>query len=164
MVNAASRAWPKLTGLDKAVAVAFKDHTKYRLSTEAERARGAQKIVKDETRTNLSMYGAYAGAAGSLFEGLAATQDQSSRKGFETAKAFNMAAAVMNTASAIMNAMATVPWPMSVQPLLWPAPPAPFRSQRLHQPHSAAGPKPLQCQAPRLAAAEHPAAVPAWAT
>lgn len=115
VVGAAQAAFPKLTGLDKAVSAAFADHTKYRLATEKERAAGANKIVKDETRTNLSMYGAYAGAAGAVFEGLAATQDTTSRSGFETAKAFNIAAAVMNTAMAITNALATVqPFPAAI--------------------------------------------------
>lgn len=115
VVGAAQKAFPKLTGLDKAVTAAFKDHTKYRLATEQERAAGAQKLVKDETRSNLSMYSSYAGAAGAVFEGLAATQDTTSRAGFETAKAFNIAAAVMNTAMAITNALATVqPYPAAV--------------------------------------------------
>lgn len=65
-------------------------------------------------RSQLSMASFYTSVAGDMFSALAETQDQSSRKGFETAKAFNIAATVMNTAAAIMNAFATMPWPASV--------------------------------------------------
>lgn len=115
VVSVAQKAFPKLTGLDKLVTAAFTDHTRYRLATEEERAKGSEKLVKDEMRTNLAMTSAYTGAAASLFEGLAATQDQTSREGFENAKALNIASAVMNTASAVTNALATVqPFPAAV--------------------------------------------------
>jgi len=63
------------------------------------------------TRSKMSMVAAYGDAAGSIFTALADTQDQSSRKGFESAKQYNLAAAVMSTAAAIMNAFASLPWP-----------------------------------------------------
>lgn len=91
VISQAQKAFPKLTGIDKALYALRKDYT----------VKNKEGVV-DETRSNLSMYGAYAGAAGAVFEGLAATQDQSSREGFETAKAFNLAAAVMSTASGMM--------------------------------------------------------------
>ncbi|MDD2855322.1 MAG: tape measure protein, partial [Desulfuromonadaceae bacterium] len=65
-------------------------------------------------KSQLSMAAQYTGMAGQFFSTLADTQDQSSRKGFESAKAFNLAAAVMSTAAAIMNAMATAPFPLSI--------------------------------------------------
>ena len=72
------------------------------------------KIAEDGFKAQLSAAAQYTGMAGQMFTALASTQDQSSRSGFESAKAFNMAAAVMSTAAAVMNAMATVPWPMSL--------------------------------------------------
>lgn len=120
VVSAASRAFPKLTGIDKALNAVYKDHSVNRLATEADVTDGlvnvktglkakAGDLVKDETKSSLSMYGSYTGAAGAMFEGLAATQDTSSRAGFETAKALNIGSAVMSTASGIMNAFATLP-------------------------------------------------------
>jgi hypothetical protein len=98
------KAIPQLAMFDKLIAASQKDYI----------VKGKDGVV-DQTKSNLSMYSSYAGAAGSLFEGLAATQDQTSRKGFESAKAFNMAAAVMSTAAAVMNALATVqPYPMAL--------------------------------------------------
>jgi len=70
--------------------------------------------AKTVMQKQLAGVGEYAGMAGQLFTALASTRDQSDRKGFESAKAFNMAAAVMSTAAAVMNAMATVPWPGSL--------------------------------------------------
>lgn len=79
-----------------------------------EKAKETTETHADAMRSQLSMASFYTSVAGDMFSALAETQDQSSRKGFETAKAFNLAATVMNTASAIMNAFATVPWPASV--------------------------------------------------
>jgi hypothetical protein len=76
-----------------------------------------QEQVDAETKANrakLSLAANYTSMAGQFFTELAATQDQTSRQGFESAQAFNLAAAVMSTAAAVMNAFATVPWPMSV--------------------------------------------------
>ena len=73
------------------------------------------KIADDSYRATLSMAGQYTSMAGQFFTALADTQDQTSRKGFETAKAFNIGAAVMSTAAAIMNALATVqPYPLAI--------------------------------------------------
>jgi hypothetical protein len=73
------------------------------------------KIGLDSYKAQLSAASQYTNLAGNFFTSLASTQDQTSRDGFETAKAFNTAAAVMSTASAIMNALATVqPYPLAV--------------------------------------------------
>jgi hypothetical protein len=69
------------------------------------------KINQDSLKAQLTMAATYTSTAGNLFTALASTQDTASRHGFETAKAYNIAAAVMSTAAAIMNAMATVPYP-----------------------------------------------------
>ena len=60
-------------------------------------------IADKSLKSQLSMTAAYAGGAATLLQSLASTQDQTSRKGFETAQAFNLAAAVMSTAAGIMN-------------------------------------------------------------
>ncbi|MFZ4857904.1 MAG: tape measure protein [Desulfuromonadaceae bacterium] len=94
--DSSKKAIPQLAMFDKLIAASQKDYI----------VKGKDGVV-DQTKSNLSMYSSYAGAAGSLFEGLAATQDQTSRKGFESAKAFSMAAAVMSTAQAVMVALAS---------------------------------------------------------
>lgn len=85
-----------------------KTNVKNKLTTDS--AGLAEKSYKSQ----LSVAAQYTGMASQMFTALASTQDQTSRSGFESAKAFSLAAAVMNTAAAVMNAMATVPWPMSV--------------------------------------------------
>ena len=89
----ASKNVPALGALDKVIQVA---HTNY----EVKKADG----TKDTTRSMLSMYSAYGTAAAGVFSALADSQDQNSRKGFETAKAFNIAAAIVSTAAGIMSA------------------------------------------------------------
>lgn len=80
---------------------------KYALDTAA--------LEKQERRAVLATVAGYTDMAGQLFAGLASTQDQTSKKGFETAKAFNMASAIVSTGAAIMNALATVqPYPAAV--------------------------------------------------
>ena len=102
--NSSKKAIPQLAVFDKLIAASQKDYI----------VKGKDGVI-DQTKSNLSMYSSYAGATGSLFEGLAATQDKTSRSGFESAKAFNMASAVMSTAAAVMNALATVqPYPMAL--------------------------------------------------
>ena len=113
-----------LMGLQDANKSNFDQYLKYQKKIEQlddkeaalkrEKTKELTETHADAMRSQLSMAGFYTSVAGGMFSALAETQDQSSRKGFETAKAFNIAATVMNTASAIMNAMATVPWPASV--------------------------------------------------
>ena len=88
--------------LDKQRAVAEKDNSQ---KTAA--------IGVTSYKSQLGAAASYTGMAGQLFSALATTQDQSSRSGFESAKAFNIAAAIMSTAAAVMNAFATMPWPMA---------------------------------------------------
>lgn len=95
VVAAAQAAFPKLTGIDKAIAALHRDYT----------IRNKEGVI-DQTRTSLSMYSSYAGAVGAMFDGMAAAQDTSTRKGFESAKAYNIAAAVMSTAAGIMQQLA----------------------------------------------------------
>lgn len=99
----AKKAVPQLAAFDKLIAASQRDYT----------VKGKDGVV-DQTRTNLAMYGGYTSAVGDMFSGLAAQQNTASREGFETAKAFNIGAAVMSTASAIMNAMASIPYPMNI--------------------------------------------------
>ena len=68
-------------------------------------------IADKSFKSQLSMAGQYTSMAGQMFSALAETQDQTSREGFESAKALNIAAAVMNTASAIMQQLASMPGP-----------------------------------------------------
>jgi len=65
------------------------------------------KIAADSYKSQLGTAAFYVDSASQLFGSLAEAQDQSSRKGFESAKAYSMAAAIMNTAAGIMNAFAT---------------------------------------------------------
>jgi hypothetical protein len=81
---------------------------------QQENSKATTGIALTGFRSQLSAASQYTGMAGQFFTALASTQDQSSRKGFETAKAFSLAAAVMSTAAAVMNALATVPYPMSI--------------------------------------------------
>lgn len=81
--------------LDREKALALKKNT---LATGS--------IAEKSYKSQLSMAGQYTGMAGQLFSALASTQDQSSRSGFESAKAFNIAAAIMSTAQAIISSLA----------------------------------------------------------
>ena len=89
------------------------ENEKKRLLTVSAQTSAQQEIAHDSYKSQLSAASQYTGMAGQMFTALASTQDQASRSGFESAKAFNIAAAIMNTASAIMSAM-TAPWPMSI--------------------------------------------------
>lgn len=62
------------------------------------------KTIQDDYKSRLTVASYYVGTAGQLFSALASTQDQSARSGFETAKAFNIGAAIMSTAAGIMSA------------------------------------------------------------
>lgn len=88
--------YPKLAYFDKFIAIQHKEYEKEKVGS-----------TKLSTAGSLSMVSDYASAAGGLFEGLAASQDQSSKSGFEAAKKYAIAATIMNTAAAIMNALAT---------------------------------------------------------
>jgi len=106
---------------DKALKLAEKDADK-RAAIEKRLSLLKQQYTADITkntdhsfRSQLSMASQYTGMAGQFFSTLASTQDQSSRSGFESAKAFSIAAATMSTAAAVMNALATVqPYPMAL--------------------------------------------------
>ena len=54
-------------------------------------------------KSNLAMLGNYASIGSDLFAGMAAAQDQSSRAGFESAKNYNLGAALMSTAAAVIG-------------------------------------------------------------
>jgi hypothetical protein len=60
----------------------------------------------------ISMIAQYISAAGQGFQMLADSQDQSSRKGFETAKAYSIGATIMNTAAAVMQQLSSTPGPV----------------------------------------------------
>jgi tape measure domain-containing protein len=81
---------------------------------DAAQAQKAKQITEEETSSRLSNYADYASLVGGMFTALAETQDQSSRKGFEAAKALNIGAAIMSTAAGIMKALAQVPYPMDI--------------------------------------------------
>jgi len=73
------------------------------------------KSAEQGTQAQLQMGSVLLSGMGGMFSQLAAQQDQSSKKGFETAKKLNLASAVMGTAAAIMNALSTVqPYPAAV--------------------------------------------------
>ena len=95
ILNTAKKAVPKLAAFDKLLAVSFQ-----KFETEKGDA------TRLSTKGMLDMTSAYTGAAGDMFQVLADTQDQSSREGFESAKALNIASAVMNTAAGITKALA----------------------------------------------------------
>jgi hypothetical protein len=57
-------------------------------------------------KAKLNMTSDYVGGAAELMNNLASTMDTSSRSGFESAKALNMAGALMSTAAAIMSQLA----------------------------------------------------------
>lgn len=108
----ASKTFPKIQGFEKLAAMAGRTYAQEKV-----------KVVKDgyesmEDSGKLSALGQkhlisdVAGFGATMFQGLADSQDQSSRKGFESAKAYSMAAAVMSTAQAVINALATSgpPW------------------------------------------------------
>lgn len=87
---------------------------KKRSDIEEALAVAKQKHDQDTAKNNEASYKAqisnvanYAGAGAALFSELANAQDQSSRKGFEAAKAFSYAAAIMATAQAVMVALAS---------------------------------------------------------
>lgn len=65
------------------------------------------KTTKEGYRAQLGTVIQYADLAAGLFSELAASQDQSSRAGFEAAKAYSMGAAIVSTAAAVMSQLAT---------------------------------------------------------
>jgi hypothetical protein len=65
------------------------------------------KLDDESFRSRLSLVGQYTGLAGQMFSELASTQDQTSRKGFETAKLYSLGAAIMSTATAIIAQIAS---------------------------------------------------------
>lgn len=71
-----------------------------------------KKLTTDATTTQILEAARYTSMAGQLASTLASTQDQNNRKGFESAKAFNIGAAIMSTAAAVVNQLATNPGPM----------------------------------------------------
>jgi hypothetical protein len=81
--------------------------TTKRTLTENEQTIAQAKLDDESYRGRLSAASQYTGMAGQLFGELAGAQDQSSRAGFESAKAYNLAAVIMNTASAIMAQLST---------------------------------------------------------
>jgi tape measure domain-containing protein len=96
---------------EKALKNAEKD-AKLRAAIEENLALKKVKYINDitdidyeATRSRMGVAAEYAGLVGGLFDGLASTIDQSSRDGFEAAKAMNLAAAIVSTAAAIMNQM-----------------------------------------------------------
>lgn len=83
--------------------------------TEKQQIIDGKKLADDAFKSKLSLATQYTGLAGDMFVALAATQDQTSRSGFESAKEMQMGAAIVNTAGAIMNALATVqPYPAAL--------------------------------------------------
>lgn len=106
---------------EKALKAAEKDAAR-RAAIQKNLALLEQKYIKDTAsvdsdaqRAKLQATSFYTGMAGDLFSQLATLQDESSRKGFEAAKDYSLAGAVVSTAAAIMNALATVqPYPAAV--------------------------------------------------
>ena len=74
------------------------------------------KITRNSFQSQLAMVGDYAGMGAQLFSGLASAQDQSTRAGFESAKAYSMGAAIMSTAAAIIGQLSG---PDSWTPIAW---------------------------------------------
>ena len=68
------------------------------------------------TKAKMTMAADYFSFAGQALSDLASTQDQSSRQGFETAKAMNIGAAIMSTAAAIIGQLAG---PDAWTPVAW---------------------------------------------
>lgn len=106
----AEKAWKKAEAFSKEEAALEKKMA----LLKKEYIRDTTDVETESFKSRLGMAGAYTGMAGQLFAELANAQDQSSREGFESAKAYSLGATIMNTAAAIMNAFATVPWPASV--------------------------------------------------
>lgn len=72
-------------------------------------------VEKSASKSKLQSIAMYTTLGSNFFTALASTQDETSRRGFETARAFNLSAAFMSTAAAVMNALATVqPYPAAV--------------------------------------------------
>lgn len=86
-----------------------------RAKLEKKQALDQAAIDKQAFRSRMAVASQYAGYVSSALTSLAETQDQTSRDGFEKAKAMQIGAAVINTAGAIMNALATVqPYPLAI--------------------------------------------------
>ena len=79
------------------------------LGIEAKNAADGESLTKSEGKSKLAMAQTVASGTAGLLEGLAATQDTTSKSGFESAKMMQMGAAVINTAGAIAGAMADTP-------------------------------------------------------
>lgn len=69
-----------------------------------------RKVKRDELTSQVKMYSDYAGTTTAIMSSLASQQDTSSRKGFETAKMYNLSAAVVSTAAGIANGLTMQPF------------------------------------------------------
>lgn len=113
LATMASKTFPKIQGFEKVAAMAGRKYDQEKVEKVVD---GNKKMVDSGRLSSLGqkqLMGDVAGFGASVFSGLAASQDVSSRKGFETAKKYSMAATIMSTAQAIMSAMAG-PWPASI--------------------------------------------------
>lgn len=77
--------------------------TKALHSVEQKRIKETAEIDRQSFTGRISVIGDYASIGADLFNGLADAQNQSSRSGFEAAKAYSMGAAIMSTAAAIIG-------------------------------------------------------------
>lgn len=78
------------------------------LTLSADKEQQAQLTAEQKAnKSKMQAVSGYATFGAEAFKTLADVQDQSSREGFESAKAFNLAAAVMSTAAGIINQFTT---------------------------------------------------------
>ncbi|MCL2760769.1 MAG: hypothetical protein FWD70_03870 [Desulfuromonadales bacterium] len=91
VLKSAEKTYPQLSFFDKALSAQIKTSTQENTDSK-----------KDETVSGLAMTSMYCEGVANMFTSMAAAQDQTSRSGFETAKSYNLAAAIMSTASGIM--------------------------------------------------------------
>lgn len=95
----AQRTFPKITAFQTAAHLMTKKYDQ----EETGFIKNGEIQYRTSTKGKMQMTADYTGFAGEALSNLADSQDQSTRAGFESAKAFNLGAAVMSTASAIIT-------------------------------------------------------------
>ena len=105
MATFASKTFPKIASFQNALKIASTTYDKDTLDK-----------TKLSTQGKMQMMSDYGNLGASIFADLANAEDQTSRAGFENAKAYNLGAAVMSTAAGIMAQLAG---PDGAMPSAW---------------------------------------------
>ena len=105
LASVASKTFPKIQGFQQLATIAGRKYDEQMVKSGEGKDEKLVSSGKLSAKGQKQLIGDVAGFGESMFQGLADSQDKSSRSGFEAAKAYSLGAAVMSTAQAIMNQM-----------------------------------------------------------